>query len=354
MLNHLRLQNFRCFSSLQLDAPEQGVILIGDNARGKTSILEAICVLVRLQSPRCSGFHTLTKLSTPGFGIAGDPWGHERKIKNTPGGLRLFADSEPRASRAAYLSDGGLIVWIGNEDLALIRGSGEARRQFLDFLGTQLDPAYRSAYTRYKRALRAKNLLLKEPRLRLPELIAYEDILIEHGTFLTQSRARLVADLSPLVAATQRDISGKDEAITLTYLPASGPCMKDSILQARQRETATRQSVVGPHRDDVSIRLHGMTASDYASEGQQRTIALALKLAQGDLLQTRRGKTPIYLLDDIFGELDPSRRNALLRHLPPLAQKFITTTHLGWRDSSEQTNLLPVLRVVANAVETFP
>jgi DNA replication and repair protein RecF len=94
-----------------------------------------------------------------------------------------------------------------------------------------------------------------------------------------------------------------------------------------------------------------MTASDYASEGQQRTIALALKLAQGDLLHTRRGKTPIYLLDDIFGELDPARRNALLCHLPPHAQKFITTTHLGWRVSSPQTNLLPVLRVVENAVE---
>jgi len=354
VLQHLRLQNFRCFGSLELDAPQEGVILIGDNARGKTSILEAICVLVRLQSPRCSGFHTLTKLSTPGFGIAGDPWGQERKIKNTPGGLRLFADGEPRASRTAYLADGGLIVWMGNEDLALIRGPGEARRHFLDFLGAQLDPAYRTAYTRYRRALRAKNLLLKEPRLRLPELIAYEDILIEHGTFLTESRARLIADLSPLAAAAQTDISGKDEALTLTYLPASGPCMKESILQARQRETATRQAVVGPHRDDVSIRLHGMTASDYASEGQQRTIALALKLAQGDLLHTRRGKTPIYLLDDIFGELDPARRNALLRHLPPHAQKFITTTHLGWRDTSPQTNLLPVLRVVENGVEKFP
>ena len=351
MLHHLRLLNFRCFDSLSLEAPEQGVILTGDNARGKTSILEAICVLIRLQSPRANGFNTLTKISTPGFGVAGDPWGQERKMKHTPGGLRLFADGEPRASRTAYLADGGLVVWMGNEDLSLIRGPGEARRHFLDFLGAQLDPAYRTAYTRYKRALRAKNLLLKEPKLRLTELIAWEEILIEHGTYLTQSRARLVADLSPLAATAQTEISGKDEALTLTYIPASGPCMKDSILQARQRETATRQAVVGPHRDDVSLRLHGMPASDYASEGQQRTIALALKLAQGDLLHTRRGKTPIYLLDDIFGELDPARRNALLDHLPTHAQKFITTTHLGWRDSSPAASPLPVFRVVENSVE---
>lgn len=351
MLHHLRLLNFRCFDSLSLEAPEEGVILIGDNARGKTSILEAICTMVRLQSPRATGFNTLAKFSTPGFGVAGDPWGQERKIKHTSSGLRLFADGEPRSSRTAYLADGGLIVWMGNEDLTLIRGPGEARRHFLDFLGAQLDSAYRTAYTRYRRALKAKNLLLKEPKLRLPELIAWEDILIEHGTFLTESRARLVADLSPLAAAAQTDISGKNEALTLTYLPASGPCMKDSILQARQRETATRQAVVGPHRDDVSLRLHGMTASDYASEGQQRTIALALKLAQGDLLHTRRGKTPIYLLDDIFGELDPARRNALLQHLPPHAQKFITTTHLGWRETTDSTAPLPVLRVGKNCVE---
>jgi DNA replication and repair protein RecF len=351
LLQHLRLLNFRCFDSLALEAPEQGVILIGENARGKTSILEAICVLCRLQSPRATGFNTLTKLSTPGFGVAGDPWGQERKIKHTPGGLRLFADGQPRQSRATYLADGGLIVWMGNEDLALIRGSGESRRHFLDFLGAQLDPAYRTAYTRYRRALKAKNLLLKEPKLRLPELIAWEDILIEHGTYLTESRARLVAELSPLVAAAQLDISGKNEALTLTYLPASGPSLKESILQARQRETATRQACVGPHRDDLSLRLHGMPAADYASEGQQRTIALALKLAQGDLLHTRTGKTPIYLLDDIFGELDPARRNALLHHLPPHAQKFITTTHLGWRETTPDASPLPVLRVAENSIE---
>jgi DNA replication and repair protein RecF len=351
LLHHLRLQNFRCFGSLALDAPEEGVILIGENARGKTSILEAICTLVRLHSPRSNRFNTLTKFSTPGFGVAADPWGQERKVRQTSTGLVLTVEGEKRPSRTGYLADGGLIVWMGNEDLSLIRGPGEARRHFLDFLGAQLDPAYRTAYTRYRRALKAKNLLLKEPRLRLPELLAYEEILIEHGTFLTESRHRLVADLSPLAAAAQTDISGKNEALTLSYLPASGPCMKDSILQARQRETATRQAVVGPHRDDVSIRLHGMPASDYASEGQQRTIALALKLAQGDLLHTRCGKSPIYLLDDIFGELDPARRNALLHHLPPHAQKFITTTHLGWRESTDSISPLPVFRVGENSVE---
>jgi DNA replication and repair protein RecF len=102
------------------------------------------------------------------------------------------------------------------------------------------------------------------------------------------------------------------------------------MLQARERETRLRQAVVGPHRDELDLRLHGMPAADFASEGQQRTLALALKLAQGKLLENRGGKLPIYLMDDIFGELDPGRRNALMSHLPPLAQKWITTTHLDW------------------------
>jgi DNA replication and repair protein RecF len=102
------------------------------------------------------------------------------------------------------------------------------------------------------------------------------------------------------------------------------------MLQARERENRLRQAVVGPHRDDVQLRLHGMPAADFASEGQQRTIALALKLAQGGLLEAQGGSAPLYLLDDIFGELDPGRRNALMAHLPPLAQKWITTTHLDW------------------------
>jgi DNA replication and repair protein RecF len=200
----------------------------------------------------------------------------------------------------------------------------------LDFLGAQIDPAYRRSWSRYRRALKAKNLLLKEGRPRDAEILSYEEIMVEHGTVLMETRARLIAELSPLAAEAQRSVSGRDEPLTLRYLPASGPDLRESMIQAKARETRMRQAVVGPHRDDLDLRLHGMPAADFASEGQQRTLALALKLAQGKLLEHRRGKPPIYLMDDIFGELDPGRRNALMSHLPPLAQKWITTTHLGW------------------------
>ena len=337
--------DFRCFPALDIEAPEAGAVLTGDNAQGKTSVLEAICMLVRLQSPRSHRMPALARFGTPGFGIAGDPWGVERKLRWTRDGMELEADGEPRANRGGYLADGGLVVWMGNEDLDLVRGPGEGRRRYLDFIGVQIDSGYRRAWTRYSRALKAKNLLLKEGRPRDAEIRSYEELLVEHGSVIVEARARMVSELAPLAAEAQRVISGKNEPLTLHYLPASGPDLRESILQARERELRLRQAVVGPHRDDLGLRLHGMPASEYASEGQQRTIALALKLAQGKLLEERGGKLPIYLMDDIFGELDPARRNALMGHLPDAAQKWITTTSLAWLEETTDCGGLRRFRV---------
>lgn len=345
MLTSLRLQDFRCFPSLDLEAPEAGAILVGDNAQGKTSILEAICVLVRLHSPRTHRMGTMTRFEAPGFGIAGNPWSIDRQTRHSREGLFLKADDEERSTRHDYLHDGGLIVWMGNEDLTLVRGPGEGRRRYLDFICSQINPSYLRSYSRYRRALQAKNLLLKEPKQRDSEIHSYEEILIEHGTHLMETRAKLVDALAPLAAEAQCTVSGKNEPLTLQYLPASGPDMRASMHQAYDRERRTRQAVVGPHRDDLSLRIHGMPAADFASEGQQRTLALALKLAQGALLAQHGGKTPIYLMDDIFGELDPSRRNALMSHLPEDAQKWITTTNIDWLNTTDPLSKLERMTV---------
>jgi DNA replication and repair protein RecF len=349
MLRSLRLLDFRCFRSLDLEVPPAGAILVGDNAQGKTSVLEAICVLIRLHSPRTHRMGLLNRIGGDGFGIAGDPWDSERKIRHARVSLQLEVDEESRTSRGAYLADGGLVVWMGNEDLDLIRGSGEGRRRYLDFIGAQIDPLYRRSWSRYRRALQAKNLLLKEGRPRDAEILSYEEILVEHGTVLMETRTRLVAELSPLAASAQNAISGRDEPLTLHYLPASGPNLRESMFQARERELRLRQAVVGPHRDDLQLRLHGMPAADFASEGQQRTIALALKLAQGNLLESLGGNAPVYLMDDIFGELDPGRRNALMAHLPVRAQKWITTTHLDWLNETPALGQIGRFQVIAGS-----
>ena len=334
MLRTLRAVDFRCFSGLSLEIPPAGAVFTGDNAQGKTSILEAVCVLVRLHSPRTRRMSALTRIGgAGGFGVAGEAWEMERRVR-WQGGLELAVDGEPREGPGAYLVDGGLIVWMGNEDLDLVRGSAENRRHYLDFIGSQIEPGYRSALARYRRALKAKNLLLKDPRPREEEIRSYEEVMIAEGDLLVRSRARIVSLLTPRSAAAQRDVSGREELLTLEYRPAGGLDLRAAMEQARERERRQRQSFVGPHRDDLLLSINGLSASEFASEGQQRTLALALKLAQGEALAAARGSLPVYLIDDVFGELDPGRRNAVLHALPAAAQKWITTTHLGWLDDS--------------------
>lgn len=335
MIRTLRALDFRCFSSLSLEIPEAGAVFTGDNAQGKTSILEAVCMLVRLQSPRTRKPQSMVKMDgAGGFGIAGEGWGMERRVR-WQRGLELAVDGEVRDGPGRYLDDGGLIVWMGNEDLELVRGSAEARRRYLDFIGSQVEAGYRTALARYRRALKAKNLLLKDLRPREEEIRSYEEVMIVAGDALVAARSRLVEMLSPRAGAAQREVSGRDERLDLGYRPAGGSDLRAALEQAHDRERRQRQSLVGPHRDELQLSINGLPAAEFASEGQQRTVALALKLAQGELLASLRESLPVYLIDDIFGELDPSRRNAVLRVLPADAQKWITTTHLGWLDESQ-------------------
>ena len=352
MLRTLRAVDFRCFSSLSLEIPAAGAVFTGDNAQGKTSILEAVCVLVRLHSPRTRRMPALTRIGSPtGFGIAGEAWEMERRVR-WQGGLELSVDAEPRDGPGAYLADGGLIVWMGNEDLDLVRGSAEGRRRYLDFIGSQIEPGYRSALARYRRALKAKNLLLKDPRPREEEILSYEEVMIAEGSILVAARARIASLLGPRAATAQREVSGRDEVLALDYRPAGGTDLRAAMEQARERERRQRQSFVGPHRDDLLLSINGLSAAEFASEGQQRTLALALKLAQGETLAGARGSLPVYLIDDVFGELDPGRRNAVLHALPAAAQKWITTTHLGWLDESQ--GLGGMNRYTVRAGEAIP
>lgn len=352
MIRTLRAVDFRCFSSLALEIPEGGALFTGDNAQGKTSILEAVCVLVRLHSPRTRKLPSMARMDgAGGFGVAGDAWNSERRVRWQKA-FDLAVDGESREGSGSYLSDGGLIVWMGNEDLDLVRGPAETRRHYLDFIGSQVEPGYRSALARYRRALKAKNLLLKDPRPREDEIRSYEEVMIVCGTSLIEARTRLVELLSPRAAAAQRDVSGREELLGLEYRPAGGTDLRVSLEQARERERRQRQSFVGPHRDELLLSVNGLPAGEFASEGQQRTLALALKLAQGEALASARGSLPVYLIDDVFGELDPGRRNAVLRALPAAAQKWITTTHVGWLDDSSGLGGMSRFAVKAGAVAT--
>jgi DNA replication and repair protein RecF len=329
-LTSLRLQNFRCYPSLRCDLTGGVTLFVGDNAQGKTSLLEAVCVLLRLQSPRCQGMKELVRFGVEEFGVAGTLDG--RELRHQGGEVRaLFLDSQPVRRPGDYLAASGLVVWMGNSDMELVSGSSEARRRYLDFLGSQVFPEYRIALRSYDKALRARNLLLRRdasPARR--QVDAWTQVLVEHGTVLRQLRAELVSWLAPYAAAAHREISGSNEILALSYEPGCGENFAAQLAAARGEEERRRLTFLGPHRDDVAPSVNGLPAARFASEGQQRTIALALKLAQASVLSAQRGTDPILLIDDIFGELDPRRRNALLHVLPKASQKLITTTHLNW------------------------
>jgi DNA replication and repair protein RecF len=335
MLSSLRLRNFRCFPSLSCALPVGTTVFVGENAQGKTSVLEAVCVLLRLQSPRTSRVAEMVKFGEPEFGIAGTLGDYELKHTLTNGIRELWLDGVAVNKAAPYLQSSGYVVWMGNGDLELITGSAEPRRRYLDFLGVQLFPEYREALQRYDKALRTRNFLLKrDASPNWPQIDAYTAILIANGVVLTALRAQLIAVLQPHAAAAHHAISGRSEQLLLTYQNASGEDFRQSLQQRREQEAARRMTLVGPHRDDLLLAVDTLPAAQYASEGQQRTIALALKLAQATLLREQREVAPVLLLDDIFGELDPQRRNALLQALPQDSQRLITTTHLQWMDAS--------------------
>ncbi len=343
VLTSLKVNQFRCFDSLRL-SPAAGVtIFVGDNAQGKTSILEAACVLLRLQSPRASALGETTKFGHEAFAISGSLQDTELQLRHSEkSGRRLTVDGETQKRSGDYLRASELVVWMANDDLSLVRGGGEGRRRYLDFMAAQLYPAYRPALKTYERALRSRNFLLKRDAApRWAEIDAYTRLLGEQGAILTRHRREMIDQLRPYAAEAQRRISGREEKLELTYESASGGRPREDgdtdltaeLLARREEEFRKRQTVAGPHRDDLSLSINDLPAAKYASEGQQRTLALALKLAQSRLFLEKRSRPPLLLVDDVFGELDPGRRNALMAAWPADSQKLITTTHLDWLDS---------------------
>ncbi|HEY5706046.1 MAG TPA: DNA replication and repair protein RecF [Terrimicrobiaceae bacterium] len=328
MLRDLWLRDFRCFDQLVFE-PSPGLnLIIGPNAQGKTSLLEAVCVLLRLQSPRSSSLADAVRFGRPGFGLDGGWNEHHLHLKYADS-LKAFAlNSKPQSRSSDYLAV-ARVSWISNDDIQLVRGPGSYRRRYLDFLGAQVVPNYLRQLRAYERALRSRNALLRENRPR-QEIGAFEKPLLEAGEALLSARAGLCADLQPRIAQALRLISSGSEALQISYRPGSPPNFFTALRASRDEEIRLRTTVTGPHRDDIEVVLEGRNAASFASEGQQRSIALAMKLGQAGRLEACAGGPPLYLIDDVFGELDPSRRNNLLQALPVSAQKLVTATSLSW------------------------
>ncbi|PYJ07476.1 MAG: DNA replication and repair protein RecF [Verrucomicrobia bacterium] len=331
MLANIQLRNFRCFESLRVEFFPGFNFFIGRNGQGKTSILEAACVLLRLQSQRSSTLAPLIRFGEKSFALSGGIDGHVLEFHYSALRRKVAFDEVDQRTLEEYLR-AGRVVSFANTDIELVRGGSEIRRRYLDFLATQVDPLYRPTLRSYERALRSRNALLKSPQPRPREIAAYDAPLLEHGGKLSTMRARLIERLAPLAAAAHRAISETEEELVLEFSPGNSDDFPSDLANSRAQELRLRQTVVGPHRDDIRLLVEAHPASQYASEGQQRTVALALKTAQARVFMAEEGKPPLLLIDDIFGELDPVRRNSLLRSLPADAQKLVTATTMQWRE----------------------
>lgn len=337
-LSRLKLRHFRCFEHFETEFAPGTNFIVGPNAHGKTSLLEAACILIRLQSPRTLQLARVIQHGRRGFVTDGFAGSRHMQFYFSMERKKLALDSVEQTNAKEWLQI-GRAVWLGNDDVELVRGSADKRRRFLDFFATQCDAGYRADVRAFEHALRSRNHLLKHPSPKWREIAAFDDPLIEHGSRVSAARRKLIAGLEPESQAMHAAISGRRETLRLTYVAGDRDDFSTALNAARDEDARLRQTTVGPHRDDLHFSLNDHTAED-ASEGQQRTLVLALKTGAARLLEHRFGNPPALLLDDIFGELDPVRRNALLGALPENSQRIITTTHLDWMPEAGGSHLL--------------
>jgi len=327
-LTRLSVRHFRCFDSFEAEFTPGRNFIVGPNARGKTSLLEAACILLRLQSPRVTRLASVVQHERKGFIVDGHLDQRHLQFYFSKTRRKLALDSVVQSSAHEFLQL-GRVMWLANSDIELARGASDGRRRFLDFVCAQREPGYRTTLREYERALRSRNLLLKQPSPRWREIHAFDEPLLAAGQRLIDARQRLATELLDPARVAHAGTSESREALHISYVPGGGEDFSASLTAARKEDARLRQTTVGPHRDDLSFTLNGQS-SEFASEGQQRTLVIALKIGAASLLSEHFSAPPILLIDDIFGELDISRRNALLSALPEDSQKIIATTHLDW------------------------
>ena len=399
LLNHIVLRNFRNYINCEVDFPKPVNLIVGGNAQGKTSLLEAIYFLCTAESHRATHDAELIRHHESGFYLKGtlrngsDDVTSLEAIKQTRGQFRLKKNGILQAKRSEWIGQFN-VVFFSPESLTLVKGGPSERRRFLDLLISQIDSEYLKSLQAYNLVLKQRNELLKQIRAMLAnvaQLDAWDKLLLMHGTAIIIKRLEIFHQLKAHAIHNHQKLTGGIENLALTYRSASlpndtsidditrGPACsplaessdashkanredEDKVIKhfgislnaSREADLQRGTTLIGPHRDDFLIELENEheehityshsesdpqdlnsetgtfreVARSYGSQGQQRTIALALKLAELELIRHLTGRDPIVLLDDVTSELDYKRIGYLLEVLQNLsAQTFITTTH---------------------------
>jgi DNA replication and repair protein RecF len=335
-LAHLRLRDFRNYARLDADFSPGFHLLLGDNAQGKTNILEAIYLMATLRSFRGVGGAQMIRHGQRGYFVGGKIVGQgEREIKMfwSARERNLSLDGQPVKKLTDYFGALRTVVFC-TEDLHLVKGASRARRRFLDLLLAQTQPGYLPLLQRYMHSVRARNALLKQRSSDEAALDSFSQELVKLGNKIIRARCELVPKFSPLARLAYRRISNDAEEMRIEYQPSVKNDFAVELAQSRAREKTFRATLVGPHRDDLQLLFNEKSAAQFGSEGQKRSLAIALKMAQAEFLAGIHGSAPILLIDDVMGELDLKRRSGFLPLLEQArktsGQVFMTATGENW------------------------
>lgn len=335
ILKSIELKNFRNYEDLDLKFDSGTNILFGDNAQGKTNILEAAYVSGTTKSHKGSRDKDMIRFGEDESHIRTivEKQGKEYQLdihlkKNRSKGIAINKVPIKKASELFGILN---MVFFSPEDLNIIKNGPSERRRFLDAEICQLDKIYLSDLTRYNKILMQRNRLLKDMQHQ-PQLIetlpVWDMQLVEYGKRLIRRRRQFVEELSEIVTGIHRNISGKREELVLRYEPnIDAEFLEDELNRVREKDRKYAQTSVGPHRDDISFFIRGVDIRKFGSQGQQRTSALSLKLSEIELVRQTIHDTPVLLLDDVLSELDSNRQNYLLNSIHDI-QTMITCTGL--------------------------
>lgn len=337
-VEHLWLRDFRSYPELDLALGPGTCVVIGPNGVGKSNLLEAIGYLALLESFRGAPNEALVRAGTSSAVVRGSVRSDDREqlieAELVPTGRSRVQVNRQRVRRGSDLLGALRVTVFSPDDLTLIKGGPSLRRSYLDQVLISLDPRNDATRSEFERALRQRNALLKQTRGRLDAaaeltLEVWNTKLVSAGERLAAARDELVERLTPLVAAAYGDVAGAHEPVRLRYeAPWRDGGLAEGLRSVHQDELRRGLTLVGPHRDDLMIELNALPARTHASQGEQRSLALALRLAAHRLVHDVVGTPPVLLLDDVFSELDPTRSAALLRALPPGQTLLSTATEL--------------------------
>lgn len=347
-MEHLSLIDFRSYRLAEFDpAPTGTTVVSGINGSGKTNLIEAIGYLATCKSIRGAPSDALVRIGAPTAIVRG-------RIVNPERSRRVSIDAELRCGardvikmggqplrRVGDLSDGLVVTIFSPVDLDLIKGGPALRRGYIDDLAVALLGRRAATFAELERILKQRNSLLKSlfvsgwrPGRPLPNDVAstlevWDHKLGEVGGLIAQIRGDLVAQLNPILRRTYKLLAGgsrvvSDSTVEVSYRPSWDGPLNEALLASRHEDLRRGVSTIGPQRDDLELKISGMSSRTHASQGEQRTAALALRLAGHLLVTESRGSSPVLLLDDVFSELDHVRSAALMDNLPP-GQTILTT-----------------------------